>query len=235
VLFRVNMYRKGREKRLEARRRVRRAAMVAAVVSLNVIFAGLFVSALLLSDRAIAAREVRLTATKEALAEYMAERGSNMTPEEMGLARLRAEQVRWSAVLTILSRVAPKDMWLPYIRLTDSFEQGSPIKVPGLRLTGRLKAKGEEEGLNAVMAFIAALSADSYFSRCFNEPRLVESTWLTESGSHALEFDVFCALKGPEALADSPGGAPASGVTGITMQDGSGAFVEARGDDDVAS
>ena len=54
MLFRVNMYRQGREKRLEAIRSVHRVAIFAGVLCVNAVVIGLFVFAIAMSDRGIA-------------------------------------------------------------------------------------------------------------------------------------------------------------------------------------
>ena len=57
MLFKINMYRMGREKRLAAQTRIRRFAAIATLIAVNVVVVGLFVIAVLLSGRGIEAKE----------------------------------------------------------------------------------------------------------------------------------------------------------------------------------
>ena len=199
MLFRVNMYRQGRERRLEAVRRVHRVAIFAVVLSVNALVIGLFVFAVLMSDRGIAATEMRLTATQRALSKVVEEQGGTTTEEELGLFRQRAERVLWSRVMETIAERTPKEMWLPRIRLAES-DIGGGLRIPGLRVSGRVTATSEEEGMRIVMQLVNGLRGDGYFREHFLEPRLIRSTWLSEDGSRFLEFDIFSALKTPEAM-----------------------------------
>jgi len=198
LLFKVNMYRQGREKRLEAVRRVHRVALFAVVLTINVVVVGLFSFAVLMSDRGIAAAEVRLTATQQSLAKVVEEQGGTTTDEELGLFRQRAQRVLWSRVLKTIASKTPKEMWLPRMRLSESDVGG--LRIDGLRISGRMTASSEEDGMSILMELVNGLRGDEYFRDNFLEPRLLRSTWLTEDGGRYLEFDVFTALKTPESL-----------------------------------
>ena len=50
------------------------------------------------------------------------------------------------------------------------------------------------------MAFVTALRGERYFRVHFLEPKLVDTTWLSEGSKEYLEFDIFCPLAGPEAI-----------------------------------
>ncbi|MBD3348543.1 MAG: hypothetical protein GF400_05030 [Candidatus Eisenbacteria bacterium] len=210
MLFRVNMYRQGREKRLEAVRRVHRTAIFAVVLSVNVVVIGLFTFAVLMSDRGIAAAEVRLSATEQALDKVVSDQGGSTTESELGLFRLRAERVLWSRVMETIAGLTPKEMWLPRIRLSES-DIGGGLKIQGLRISGRMNASSEEDGMRILMGLVNGLRADAYFREHFLEPRLVRSTWLTEEGKRFLEFDAFTPLKTPEAMQSGASMIPDSG------------------------
>jgi hypothetical protein len=205
VLFRVNMYRQGREKRLEAVRSVQRVALFAAVLCVNAVVIGLFIFAIAMSDRGIAAAETRLSATEQALDRVVSEQGGSTSEEELEVVRMRAERVLWSRVMRVVARLTPEQMWLPRMRLTEG-DVGGGIRVPGLKLSGRMTAASEEEGVNVLMGFLNALRGDEYFRGHFLEPKLLRSTWLSEDGSRYLEFDVFTPLNTPDAVAS--GGTP---------------------------
>lgn len=200
MLFHVNMYRGGHERRREAWKAMRWTALVTTAVAVNAAILGLFVCALILSDRGISSQQVRLETTQRALAQRIAEDGRAPSEEQLELARTRAAQVRWSSVLQSVARLTPPEMWLPRLRYADGFVAGSKIRVPGLRLTGQLKAAREEDGVRIVMAFLSALGMDHGYQHHFIEPRLVDSTWLSGNGNQRLEFDIFCPVAGPEAV-----------------------------------
>jgi hypothetical protein len=198
LLFRVNMYRQGREKRLEAARRVHRAAIFATVLTVNAVVVGLFVFAVLMSDRGIAAAETRLGATQQSLAKVVKEQGGKTSDEDLDLFRKRADRVLWSRVMRMIAGLTPKEMWLPRMRLAETDAGG--VRIDGLRISGRMNASSEEDGMRILMEFVNGLRGDPYFRSHFLEPRLLRSTWLTEDGGRFLEFDIFTALKTPEAL-----------------------------------
>jgi hypothetical protein len=218
VLFRVNMYRQGRERRLEAVRSVHRVAMFAVVLCVNAVVIGLFIFAIALSDRGIAAAESRLTATQQALAKVVSEQGGTTSEEELGLVRLRAERVLWSRVMRSVARLTPNEMWLPRVRMTQS-DVGAGARVMGLKLSGRMDASNEEEGVRVLMGFLNGLRADPYFREQFLEPKLLRSTWLTEEGERYLEFDVFTPLNTPEALEAGAAAIPQTGWNTIDEAD----------------
>jgi len=202
LLFRINMYRLGRERRLGAQRRLQRVASLAAVLSINVLVAGLFVFALALMDKETDTKEIRLKASERAIQKFMAEQGGPVfSDEELDLVRRRAAEVQWSVVLRTVARLTPAEMWLPRVRLSEAYVGSANSRVMGLRLSGRLRAGQEQEGLTKVMDYVAVLRADPYFKKHFFEPKLVDSTWLSESGKDYLEFDVFCPVLEPGALA----------------------------------
>ena len=197
--FRVNMYRQGRERRLEAARSVHRVAMFAVILCVNAVVVGLFIFAVTMSERGISSAESRLTATQQALAKAVSEQGGSTSDEELSLVRLRAERVLWSRVLRAVAGFTPKEMWLPRVRLTQS-DVGGGTRVAGLKLSGRMDAASEEEGVSILMEFLNGLRGDQYFREHFLEPKLLRSTWLTEDGERYLEFDVFTPLNTPEAV-----------------------------------
>jgi hypothetical protein len=202
LLFKVNMYRMGHEKRVEAQMRLRRFASVAVLIAVNVVVVGLFVVAVMLSGRGIEATETRLLATQSALANLMEEQGGDRSAEELELVRTRVSQVRWSVVLEVVARLTPRDMWFARLSLAQGTVSGSRRQVYGLKMSGRLTARREQEGLTGVMGFVSALREDPSFKRYFEEPKLTDSSWIDEEGSHWLEFDIFCPLATADAILD---------------------------------
>ncbi|MFH1502640.1 MAG: hypothetical protein ABIG03_06305 [Candidatus Eisenbacteria bacterium] len=218
MLFRVNMYRQGREKRLETIRRVHRLALFAAVLCVNAVVIGLFVFAIAMSDRGVAAAQTRLSATQEALDKVIEEQGGTTSDEELDLVRVRAERVLWSRVMRAVGRLTPTEMWLPRVRLANS-DAVTSGRVAGLKLSGRMTAKSEEQGICILMEFVNGLRSDSYFGKHFLEPKLLRSTWVSEEGERYLEFDVFTPLNTPEAVAAGAEAMPESGWDTVNEAD----------------
>lgn len=192
MLFRINMYPAGREKRIEAERRIRRFASVALVAAVNAALIVLFLVAVGLSKQALSAKQTRLAAVEGAVTEILKANGGAMTREDLELVRMRAAQMRWSRVLESVARATPREVWLSRLKLTEGATPGSELRTAGLRITGKLKAGSEQAGLAALMGFLGALRDDEYFSRNFHDPKLMDSTWLHDEGASFLEFDVFC-------------------------------------------
>jgi len=166
------------------------------------VVAGLFIFALALTGTEMDAKEMRLKASESAIQKFMEEQGGPVfSDEELNLVRARAAAVQWSVVLRAVARLTPAEIWLPRVRLSEAYMGIANNRVMGLRLSGRLRAGQEQEGLTKVMDYVAMLRADTYLAKHFSEPKLVDSTWLSESGKDYLEFDVFCPLLEAGALA----------------------------------
>ncbi len=201
MLFRVNVHRLGKERRIKARQRMRRIIFASAIVGINVVLIGMFVVAVMVQARNVAVASDRLEATERALAKVVIEEGGAATEEEVRLIRKRAMQTRWSEVLTSVATETPADMWFPRIRLAERRGAAGSGSL-GLRLTGRIKAGGEEEGLTNLMSFLAAIREDRSFREHFSEARLVDSAWLTEGNDEYLEFEIFCPLTDPDIVVE---------------------------------
>ncbi|MBD3368118.1 MAG: hypothetical protein GF405_08110 [Candidatus Eisenbacteria bacterium] len=199
MLFKVNVHRLGKERRIKARQRIRQLAFASVVIGMNVVLVGMFVVAVMVQSRNVAVARERLEATERALAKVVIDEGGAASEEEVRLIRERAKQTRWSRVLAAVAVETPADMWFPRIRLAER-RGGSGSGSYGLRLTGRIKAGGEEEGLTNLMSFLAAIREDQSFREHFSEARLVDSAWLTDSGEEYLEFEIFCPLSDPDII-----------------------------------
>jgi hypothetical protein len=199
VLFRINVHRLGKERRLKARQRIRRIIFASAIVGVNVVLVGMFVVAVMVQARNVAVASERLAATERALAKVVIEEGGAASEEEVRLIRKRAMQARWSEILASVAMQTPSDMWFPRMRLAES-RSTVTSGAYGLRLTGRIKAGGEEEGLTSLMSFLSAIRDDPVFREHFTEARLVDSAWLAEGGEEYLEFEIFCPLTDPDIM-----------------------------------
>jgi Tfp pilus assembly protein PilN len=211
VLFRINMYPAGREKRLEAERRIKRLASTAVVAAVGTALIVLFFVAAGLSKQALSAKQTRLAAAERAITEILKQHGGAMTREDLELVRMRTAQVRWSRVLESVARATPHQVWLSRIRLAEGATPGSQLATAGLRITGKLKAGSEQAGLAALMGFLGALRDDEYFSLHFHDPKLIDSTWLREEGANILEFDVFCPAEVNLPISQGAEGAASAG------------------------
>lgn len=212
MLFRINIYPAGREKRIEAERRLKRFASASLVITVNAALAVLLLVAAGLSTQAFRAKQTRLAAAEGAVTEILKEHGGAMTRGDLELVRMRAAQVRWSKILESVARVTPREVWLSRLRLAEGAAPGSQLRTAGLRLTGKLRAGSEQAGLTALMGFLGALRDDEYFSRHFHDPKLIDSTWLRDEAGNILEFDVFCPAENnlqvsPGDQGFAPGGA----------------------------
>ena len=86
-------------------------------------------------------------------------------------------------------------MWFTQLRLTEGSLIGAARgRTPGFHMDGRLKAREQDEGLEKLMEFIGAASADSTLAQSFEEVKLVKSSWTTTMDDEYLEFEIFCPL-----------------------------------------
>lgn len=220
MLFRINMYPAGRERRVEAQRRFRQLAALVAIAGANALIVVMFLVGLALLRETVVARQVRLKTAEQAIGQILNEHGGAMTMEELNLVRTRAAQVRWSAILASVSRVTPPEVSLSRLRLSEGLRPGARDRIAGLRLTGRLKAGSEQAGLSLLMKYLAALREDAFFTRHFLNPRLVDSTWLTEENTNLLEFDIFCPLVKGLLVLPPPGDVSSMSSDAIEVRSG---------------
>jgi hypothetical protein len=203
VFFRINMYRLGGEKRLEARRRVRRVAFLTVILSVNIAVAGLFVFAVILTGNAVRADEARLTRAQDMLIEYVAENGGSLTEQQIELLRARTTRVDWSDMLRIVSRLTGRDMWFTRMKLVETEDRRLRTWLSGLQLEGRLKAGRSEGSHDALMEFLTALREEPAIRRHFEEPKLVGSEWSRGDDGDYLEFEIFCQLADGSATGET--------------------------------
>ena len=224
MIFRINMYVLGRERRLAAQRRLRQLALLAVAVGVNAVAVGLFVFAVVLCSHDLSVLRERLGTEEERLARFATEEGATISEEQLDLLRMRADRVKWSDVLRIVPEVVPESIWFPRIQLAESYVSDSPVRVPGLKLSGRLTVvREDEEGITTIMKFVHALGQDPRDQKHFLEPKLTDSTWASEDDEEYLEFDLFCPVNGPMAVE--------AGLVAAPEGDGQFIEVEIAGDD----
>jgi hypothetical protein len=196
VLFRVNMYRLRSERAKQGRVRLRNLAFVVLLVGISIVSAGFFVFAIWTTNQEIADSGRRLD---EANAELRAELGgatTALTNDELNLVRVRAAQIRWSDVMSSLSKLTLPEMWFTQLRLSEGSLVGAARgRTAGFHMEGRLKAGKQDESLGKLNQFISAASEDPVFKRSFGEIKLLKASWTTSTDDEYLEFEIFCSLK----------------------------------------
>lgn len=188
------MYRLGGEKRLDARRRIRRLAFLTLILSINIVVAGLFVFAIILTGSAIRAEEARLERAQDTLIEYVAENGGSLDDQQVELLRARTTRVNWSVVFRRISRLTGRDIWFTRYKLVELEDRRLRGRMSGLRIEGRLGARRREGSHEELMEFLTALREEPAIRRHFDEPKLVSSEWSTGETGDFLEFEIFCPL-----------------------------------------
>jgi len=192
VLFRINVYRLGVEKRLEARRRIVRIALVAAVLGVNAIVLGLFVQAVFLTNDGISSTGARLGSIEQALGELV-RGGGALTEDQLQLLEKRGQRISWSEVYETISRLVRPEM--SFTRLKMGEDRSADRKDVVLTMRGRLKGSREEESVDRLMGFVQDLRDDEYVSRRFREVRLVSMDWSADPSDQFLEFEITCPIR----------------------------------------
>lgn len=192
MLFRINVYRLGVEKRLEARRRIVRIALVAAVLGVNAIVLGLFVQAVFLTNDGISSTGARLGSIEQALGELV-RGGGALTEDQLQLLEKRGQRISWSEVYETISRLVRPEM--SFTRLKMGEDRSADRKDVVLTMRGRLKGSREEESVDRLMGFVQDLRDDEYVSRRFREVRLVSMDWSADPSDQFLEFEITCPIR----------------------------------------
>lgn len=193
MLFRINMYRLGMEKEHEARRRVHRLAGLTFALSIDAVVCGLFLFAIVLTDRGIDARAERLGAAEYATMELLWD-SPELSDEELSLLGARATHVRWSAVTRAIAELVPPEMWFTRIWFVAGGVGFGSTREPGLYMQGKLTAGRKQESLASLMEFVQSLREQPYFRDRFQDAKLASSRWSTEYFGDGLAFEIHCPL-----------------------------------------
>ncbi len=125
MLFKLNIYRLGEERRLQERNRTRALAVVVLLVGLNFVTMVLYGQALWDTSRGVTAANARLADAQEVL-DQVIEEGGAISEEQIDLLRVRSAQPSWSA---LLGRVYP-----------GFSEQNSTFRSEGFRPPGHRRS-----------------------------------------------------------------------------------------------
>jgi hypothetical protein len=194
VLFKINMYRLRSERAVEVRRKLRHLAVVVFLVGVSIVVSGLFIFAVVMTEKEIDRKTVRIEAANAELLESLGGSAEAISDEDLRLVRTRAVQVRWSNILATSSRLATPELWFTQLRLSKGSLVGAGGRTPGFHLKGRLRAGRKEESLAKLMEFLAVLRSEPLFSESFDEVKLVTSRWKQTTEDEYLEFEIFCPM-----------------------------------------
>jgi hypothetical protein len=194
VLFKINMYRLRSERAVEVRRKLRHLAVVVFLVGVSIVVSGLFIFAVVQTEREITRKTERIEVANAELLETLGGAADAISDEELRIIRTRAVQIRWSNILAASSRLAIDELWFTQLRLSQGSLVGARGRTPGFHLEGRLTAGRKEESLAKLMEFLAEIRNEPIFAESFEEVNLVTSRWKTTTDDEYLEFEIFCPL-----------------------------------------
>ncbi len=193
MLFKINMYRLRSERAAGVRRKLRSLALVVFLVGVSIVVSGLFIVAVVITERGIASKTARIETANAELREVLGGAANAISDEQLSLIRTRAVQIRWSNILAASSRLATPKLRFTQLRFSRGSLVGSRDRTAGFHVHGRLWAKRREESAGP-MEFLAAVRADSVFVESFSEIQLVSSRWKQTTDDEYMEFEIFCPL-----------------------------------------
>jgi len=194
VLFKVNMYRLRNERAVEAKRKLRYLASLVFLAGVSIVVAGLFMFAIVLTQREIADKVARIETANAALRDVLGGATDAISDEDLSLIRTRAVRVGWSDILAACSRLATRELWFTQLRFSEGSLVGARGRTPGFHMKGRLQAGRKEESLAKLMEFLAAVRDEPIFAESFSEVKLVTSRWKLTTDDEYMEFEIFCPL-----------------------------------------
>ncbi len=198
MLFKLNIYRLGEERRLQERNRTRALAVVVLLVGLNFVTMVLYGQALWDTSRGVTAANARLADAQEVL-DQVIEEGGAISEEQIDLLRVRSAQPSWSALLGRVGELTPDNVW--YMRVSYAKPIiGSAAGDHSLRIYGQVKAKTRDESVNQLMQYVDTLRADTELAKSFGSATLATMRWTEESDQEylkGLHFEVNLPLLDP--------------------------------------
>ena len=198
MLFKLNIYRLGEERRLQERNRTRALAVVVLLVGLNFVTMALYGQALWNTSRGVTAANARLADVQEILDEVIDEGGA-ISEEQVHLLRIRSAQPQWSVLMERIGELTPDNVW--YMRVSYvKPAMGSAAGDSFLRIYGQVKAKTRDESVNQLMQYVDTLRADAELARSFGSATLATMRWTEESEQEylrGLHFEVNLPLLNP--------------------------------------
>ncbi len=205
MLFRIDICRRGEERRTRERSAARRTAIVALIIGVNIVAAGLFMQSLVATQRCVEATAQRLSVADDAMARVLGESGA-LTKQQLSLLAARSARMEWSGALESVGRLAIPEVWFSRLSIVDGMPAGGGEIVRGLGIIGNLEAEHREEGIAKLMSFVQLLRTDPKLREDFLEATIVSMEWTSESRGEGLEFEVFCPLRKPDAAEEAYGG-----------------------------
>ena len=198
MLFKLNVYRLGEERRLQERNRTRALAVVVLLVGLNFVTMALYSQALWNTSRGVSAANARLADVQEVLG-HIVDEGGAISEEQIQLLRTRSAQPQWSALMRRIGELTPDNVW--YMRVSYAKPAlGSAVGDHSLRIYGQVKAKTRDESVNQLMQYVDALRADAELAESFGSATLATMRWTEESDQEylrGLHFEVNLPLLDP--------------------------------------
>lgn len=191
MLFKLNIYRLGEERRLRERNRTRALAVVVLLVGLNVVTMALYAQALWSTNRGLNAANARLSEV-QGLMDEVVEEGGAIREEQVQLLRVRSAQPHWSALMGRIGELTPDNVW--YMRVSYARPMmGSAAGDHALRIYGQVRAKDRDASVNELMSYVDSLRADPVLSGAFGSATLATMRWTEESDQEylrGLHFEV---------------------------------------------
>ncbi len=201
MLFELNIYRLGRERRREAAAHARSLGTIVLLAGVSFATLLIYSQALWSTGKGLEVAQARLQGVERAF-EEATEEGAGLTSDELLLLKDRAQQVPWSGVLRRVGELAPSDTW--YMRI--SLVEGSVLDEAGaagaFHIFGIVKARGRDESVTELMGFVDALRADPELSRYFRDAKLATMRWENDADNSLMEglsFEAVLPLEGPIA------------------------------------
>lgn len=196
MLFKMNMYRLGSERREAERRRIRSMAFLALVVCVNLIVMGLFAQSVFITmESAIAATQTRLHVAQDAMVK-MTGNGRTLSDEQRELLRTRIGRASWSSILNAVASDVPNEMWLTRMTLSERRTAGA-ARTSGLHLEGVVRAPRRDDSSEIVMDFVQRLREDERFAAHFSDVKLSTMDWSSKTDTD-LEFEILCQMSNGE-------------------------------------
>ncbi len=201
MLFELNIYRLGRERRREAAARARSLGAIVLVAGVSFAMLLIYSQALWSTGKGLDVAQARLKGVERAFV-TATEEGAGITADELLLLKDRAAQVPWSSVLRRVGELVPSDTW--YMRLSlvkkSAFDEAG--SAGAFHIYGIVKAKGRDESVIELMGFVDALRADAELSQYFGNAKLATMRWeddVDDTFMEGLSFEAILLIQGPIA------------------------------------
>ncbi len=201
MLFELNIYRLGRERRREAAASARSLGTIVLLAGVSFAMLLIYAQALRSTGKGLDVAQARLENVERAF-EVATEEGAGVTADELLLLKDRAALVPWSSMLRRVGELAPPDTWYMRLSLTEASVLNETGAAGAFHIFGIVKAKGRDESVTELMSFMDELRGDAELSRYFRDVRLATMRWegdVDDTLMEGLSFEVILPLQGPIA------------------------------------